>query len=361
MTLAIITYGGAHALLLATGFLVGKGRDARIPAALFFCVAIAHWNEAAESSGVYLAHPHLSNVAFPFLPLIGPLLNLYFTRITDPGAPARRRDYAALLAAPISALLLVPFYILTAEAKVAYNLRQLQEYNLLPLYHYLSVVFILFYGYMIAFLIPAAKKVSFVWSRDTLRGARVNLYTLAFILWTILILVVFILGRILASEDINDVGWCLSTALLIGLYLVGQRHPAFLERVRQQAEKARYEKSRLRGLDTGDVIARMERLFQQEQIYADEDLSLGRVAEHLSIHTHQLSQILNERLNTSFKNYVNAHRIRAACHMLAEEPERSILSVAFAVGFNSKSNFNRVFGETQGCSPTEYRGQALGG
>lgn len=43
-----------------------------------------------------------------------------------------------------------------------------------------------------------------------------------------------------------------------------------------------------------------------------------------------------------------------ACKMLEEE-ERTILSIAYAVGFNSKSAFNRVFREFMSDSPSTYR------
>ncbi|HMZ65755.1 MAG TPA: AraC family transcriptional regulator, partial [Leptospiraceae bacterium] len=56
----------------------------------------------------------------------------------------------------------------------------------------------------------------------------------------------------------------------------------------------------------------------------------------------------------SFIHFVNSHRIRIACKMLEEE-KRNILSIAYSVGFNSKSAFNRVFRQFIGNSPREYR------
>jgi AraC-like DNA-binding protein len=47
-------------------------------------------------------------------------------------------------------------------------------------------------------------------------------------------------------------------------------------------------------------------------------------------------------------------RLEKACDML-EDADRRISEVAFAVGFQSLSQFNRVFKKLSGRSPTQYR------
>ena len=56
----------------------------------------------------------------------------------------------------------------------------------------------------------------------------------------------------------------------------------------------------------------------------------------------------------SFITFINSHRIHSACDMLIKE-NRNILSIGFAVGFNSKSAFNRVFKQLIGTSPGNFR------
>jgi YesN/AraC family two-component response regulator len=73
------------------------------------------------------------------------------------------------------------------------------------------------------------------------------------------------------------------------------------------------------------------------------------------ISTHQLSQLINEQSKTDFRNYVNSFRIDEAKTLLILEPERSIISICFHVGFNSKAAFNKAFKKVVGCSPGEFR------
>ncbi|HNF16549.1 MAG TPA: helix-turn-helix domain-containing protein, partial [Leptospiraceae bacterium] len=79
------------------------------------------------------------------------------------------------------------------------------------------------------------------------------------------------------------------------------------------------------------------------------------LSEELGISVHQLSQILNERLGKNFHQYINEHRIEEAKRMILDEPERTVLSVAYAVGFNSKSAFSKAFRTFTGITAQEYR------
>ena len=77
----------------------------------------------------------------------------------------------------------------------------------------------------------------------------------------------------------------------------------------------------------------------EEKLYCDEDLSLKGLSDQIYITPHQLSEILNERLGINFSRYINEFRVNEAIVMMKDEPERNLLSIGFAVGFNSKSAF----------------------
>jgi len=63
-------------------------------------------------------------------------------------------------------------------------------------------------------------------------------------------------------------------------------------------------------------------------------------------------------MNTSFWDYVNRFRVEEARDLLENNPDVSIISVCFKVGFNSKSSFNTAFKKMTGMTPTEYRSRS---
>jgi len=93
----------------------------------------------------------------------------------------------------------------------------------------------------------------------------------------------------------------------------------------------------------------------EEHLYADEELTLARLANYVNLSSHQLSELLNQNLSLSFKTFLNEERIKAACRMLREEPNRSVLSILYAVGFSSKSSFHVEFLKYTGTTPSLFR------
>jgi AraC-like DNA-binding protein len=57
-----------------------------------------------------------------------------------------------------------------------------------------------------------------------------------------------------------------------------------------------------------------------------------------------------------FRNFINRFRVEEAQRLLKSDPEMSILTICFEVGFNSKSTFNTAFKKISGITPRDYRG-----
>jgi len=88
--------------------------------------------------------------------------------------------------------------------------------------------------------------------------------------------------------------------------------------------------------------------------HSDEDLSLTKVATSVHISPNYLSERFKEVTGVNFVDYIARHRIEKACKLLQDLNLR-ISEIAFAVGFQSLSQFNRVFRKLAGKSPTAYR------
>jgi AraC-like DNA-binding protein len=83
-------------------------------------------------------------------------------------------------------------------------------------------------------------------------------------------------------------------------------------------------------------------------------ISLTSVAKVANISAGHLSEKFRQVTGVNFVDYVGNVRIEQACNLLADGNMR-ISEIAFAVGFQSLSQFNRVFKKVHGRSPTEYR------
>lgn len=85
-----------------------------------------------------------------------------------------------------------------------------------------------------------------------------------------------------------------------------------------------------------------------------EDISLKEVASKINTSSYYLCKQFKKATGLSYTEYVSKIRIQKAKKLLLE-PEIRVSEVAFQVGFQSLTHFNRVFKKFTGHSPTEYR------
>jgi YesN/AraC family two-component response regulator len=88
--------------------------------------------------------------------------------------------------------------------------------------------------------------------------------------------------------------------------------------------------------------------------HSDEELSLPKVAKFSNINANYLSEKFKQVTGINFVDYVARVRVEKA-RLFLENSNRRISEIAFAVGFQSLSQFNRVFKKLCGKSPTAYR------
>lgn len=97
--------------------------------------------------------------------------------------------------------------------------------------------------------------------------------------------------------------------------------------------------------------------------YRTPGLAITGLAERLEVPEHRLRALINRRLgHRNFSAFLNLHRITEAQQILADRArvDLPVLTIAMDLGYNSLPTFNRAFRETAGCTPTEFRRQAIG-
>ncbi len=100
-----------------------------------------------------------------------------------------------------------------------------------------------------------------------------------------------------------------------------------------------------------------EKVFVNDEIFIQSDLTLQKLAEALNTNTTYLSRFINDEYKTNFSQLLNQFRIEKACKLLLSYKmnKLTIEAIAQAAGFSSKSTFNNAFRCLKGTTPTQWR------
>lgn len=85
-----------------------------------------------------------------------------------------------------------------------------------------------------------------------------------------------------------------------------------------------------------------------------EDLSLGAVAKSVHVSAFYFCKMFKKATGLNFTDYLSRIRIEKAKNLLLN-PNLRISEIAYEVGFQSLTHFNRVFRKVVGKSPTSHR------
>jgi AraC-like DNA-binding protein len=126
---------------------------------------------------------------------------------------------------------------------------------------------------------------------------------------------------------------------------------------KNKERKEKYRASTLESWQSQHYLQKLLTLIEKEKPYLDPEITVEKLSKQLEISEKHLSQILNERLQLNFNNFINKYRVEEARVKILDPKEKDfvILKIAYDVGFNSKSAFNAAFKKFTKMSPSEYR------
>jgi len=120
------------------------------------------------------------------------------------------------------------------------------------------------------------------------------------------------------------------------------------------SEVFKYEKSGLKQNEMETYAERVKKVIEQEKLYLQQGLKLKDLSEKIEIPSHQLSEVLNQSMQTTFFDLVNRYRVEEAKERIKAFPDYTLLQIAYDSGFNNKTSFVNAFRRFEGTTPSRF-------
>lgn len=348
----VVYVGSGLSFLMAIQQLSGRNPD-RLNALgflLLVCNGIIMLNVGLGVSRLQAAYPASSFLFLTALFAVGPLNLFYDHSLLDPSQPIPYKTRLHILPAALFFVFEIVFQFQSS------GLKQEMIGSLFdnPLESPFALTVMIGCAHVLGYLAYLSMLEYSLWDRPEIKTeirlmAGINLLAK-------LSVAVLAAGFFWKKRPLLVSGGVILTLIHVAIFLAHQRYPQFFQTIKREIKQKRYEKTLLSGVNTEIIYTRLMELMKDEQLYKDMELTLKTVADILAITPHQLSQFLNEHLGVDFRNFINRFRVEEAQRLLKSDPEMSILTICFEVGFNSKSTFNTAFKKISGITPREYRG-----
>lgn len=101
---------------------------------------------------------------------------------------------------------------------------------------------------------------------------------------------------------------------------------------------------------------RIQRIYDYLLEHYQEEIPLGKVAREANLTPPAFCRYFKKHTGKTFVSFLNELRINEACkRLIAPDTEIQISEIAYKCGFNSVTNFNRVFKRVKKVSPSVFQ------
>jgi len=104
------------------------------------------------------------------------------------------------------------------------------------------------------------------------------------------------------------------------------------------------------------ILQQLNELMETRQLYLSTTCLEQKVASCTNIPVHHISYVINTFTPYSFNDFVNKYRVKHACRILQNGPDKklTLVSIGYECGFGSKVSFYAAFRKFTGQTPAEY-------
>jgi AraC-like DNA-binding protein len=334
------------ALLLAIGALlkVNRSRSTYLQAGGYVSIAIILAHDVGRATGWLIMNPPFFGWSLPCAYLLGPLLYWFFRDRINPVYAETRKILYQLVPGAIA---LAGIFLVHPKLINLFGIEmrsKLGRFAVIP-----AIVSIVFY--LVAFSVSIRR--AFI--LQNLKDVQALRWLLLLCLGGVPAAMMALYAYSTANLQIMEISWFYFSLIVILAFLFKSRYPGYLDDIAVAVQKGKYAVSQLKGVNIPLLRNKLTQLFEQENIYRDDRLSLVSLAKILGVSAHQLSEFFNAELKTGFSAFLIRYRIAEAKQLLLEKQDHTVLAIGFEVGFGSKSAFNSAFRRSEGLSPTEFR------
>lgn len=319
--------------------------------------------------GYWETYPHLIGVTAPFPLLHGPMLFLYTLYSLRNDRRLRKVDYLHFTPVVISYLYMVPFFFYySAKEKRMIDNGEIEDYSVFAI---ILLVAILISG--LSYSVLAYRLTSKHQRKITKYFSYSEGINIKWLRYCILSIGLVFLSAttIYLVRDAFGVQFSFNVEYVIYLIIIGFvfyvgyygikhenifiNNPQTENSVYKESESTeKYKNSGLKKEMVSEMHDKLLKIMADEKPYLKPKLSLTELAQQLKISPNQLSQIINQKAQVNFHDFVNKYRVEEFIQKANKNKKFSLLGLALDSGFNSKSSFNNIFKKQKGMSPSKY-------
>ncbi|KZN35549.1 hypothetical protein N483_00925 [Pseudoalteromonas luteoviolacea NCIMB 1944] len=355
----------------------GRSDQERFLALFLFIYGLVKFDQLYMHTNSFEIWPHLAGIMFS-LKLFLPSVMYFYTRsLTEQKEQwFKRQDTFALCAPFIAALVATPYYVLSAEQKVALMNPLTRD----PVLYERAVLgcqigLVLFVVTAFTYLGMSFKLFRAHTSRLRMLFSQIEDKQISWLRWVIIVITLAWIWYAICELWLltgKQPGSVYLTNMVIEMFFVGfialrgiNQQPVYqesnaeldwVETASNSDKESVYSKSSLTEEARVEIAKKLLYVMDVEQLYKDSELSLRTLSDKIQVSEVRISETFSQHMKTSFFDFVNQHRVREACRLL-QQTDHKIVAVAFDAGFNSRSTFGAAFKKYIKQSPSQYRKQ----
>ncbi len=368
----VCLFGAFQGIFLFLLLLFNKrgNKSANIFLALFVLVFSLRLIEIVAFWSRHLINfPFLFALTHPLVYLFGPLLYFYARfLLNDNGSFSVKNYLFHLLPFTLHFFAYLPFYFLDPQIKIKmierlYTAISNEPRIELVIIYLLQIPHLLIYTLLTNSLVKSydsklknhfstIQRVNLKWLQQLLVAFAV--FTIAWMSYGMLS--GFGATYYFAADYILTIGMAV---VVYSIVIKSFFNPEIYSQLNTIRSNGKYEKSTLTESLATKIEADIQKLMGEEKPYLNSSIKLNEFANLLDAHPHHVSQILNEKFELTFYDFINKHRVDEFKRKLNEPDNKdyTLLALAFEAGFNNKTSFNNAVKKFTGKTPVQFKNQ----